>query len=742
MHFMKHRTILIILTIFISLTATAVPARRGAIPLTQPDGTVFTALFRGDESVRIKTTTDGYAIIQDEEGWWCYAEFDEKGHRYCSGWRVGSDVPQEVVSRSKDIPYRRISEMARFKSTLAEGRGPSIKDMVERPVTRNSDPVVKHGIVILAEFKDVSFKHSREDFEALLTREGYSEHGAIGSAKEYFDAQFGGRIEFRFDVSEIVRLSGSRADYGENDESGQDKAPALMIMEACRLADGTVDFSLYDDDSDGQIDNVFVFFAGEDEAEGADEECIWSHAWYIYNGAGYNMSLDGKMLNRYACTSELTRLTVADGTTTTMAGIGTFCHEYSHTFGLPDFYDTDYDESGGEAAGLWNRTSLMDSGNQNGRGHVPPYFNAIERELLGLCTPEVIDRDGTYILEPVHLNGKTYRIDTDHPDEYFLLECRSADRWDSKVGGSGMLVYHIDRSDRDSGYSEYYGSEITAIRRWSNANEVNCRPDHQCADLLEADGRQDGFSPEESDQHRISASNINGVYFPYTDITSITPESNPGLTYWSGGKSKASITNIRWENGNIAFSIIGFSESSTPPEVKNIAHEAFSDAAIVRFESSRLFDGNAVVSWGRTGKETQSMTVQAYEPGKFAAVIKGLEPGNKTYTVTMAFEIEGIVGKSESASFMTKKAPAVSWPYIYMTNVTKTPDGRITKGTEIPLILSNASEAASIKWTFDDMPVGDGGNGYLTVTESGTLKAQIIFEDGSETVVIKEIITE
>ena len=742
MHFMTHKTILAILTIFISLTATAIPARRGLIPLTQPDGTTFTAVFRGDESVRIKTTVDGCAIIQDEKGWWCYAEFDDMGRRFSSGWKVGHEAPEEIMTNSREIPYRRISGMARYRSTYADGRTQAMKKMLESPATRSEDPIVKHGIVILAEYKDVRFTHSRSDFEALLTQDGYSAHGAIGSAKEYFDAQFGGKIEFRFDVSEIVTLSGSRADYGENDESGQDKAAAMMIMEACRLADATVDFSLYDDDEDGQIDNVFVFFAGEDEAEGADEECIWSHAWYIYNGAGYNMNLDGKKLNRYACTSELTKLTVADGTTTTMAGIGTFCHEYSHTFGLPDFYDTDYDESGGEAAGLWNWTSLMDSGNQNGRGHVPPYFNAIERELLGLCTPEVIDSDGTYILEPVHLNGKVYRIDTDHPDEYFLLECRSADKWDSKAGGSGMLVYHIDRSDRNSGYSENYGSDITAIRRWNNANEVNCRPDHQCADLLEADGRQDGFTPEESSQHRISASNINGVYFPYTDITSITPESKTGLTYWSGAKSKASITNIRWENGNIVFSIIGFSESSTPPEVRNVTHEAFPDAAIVRFESNRMFEGNAVVSWGRTGKEMQSMTVQSYEPGKFAAVIKGLESGNKTYTVTVAFEIDGIVGKSESTSFMTKKAPAVSWPYIYMNNVSKAPDGKIVKGTEIPLLLSNSSKAASITWTFNGKPAESDGCGYFTVTESGTLKAQMICEDGSETVIIKEIITE
>ena len=739
MHFMTHKTILILLAIFISLTATAIPARKGLIPLTQPDGTTFNAVFRGDESVRIKTTTDGRAIIQDEEGWWCYAEFDETGRRWSSGWRVGGKAPQEILSRSMEIPYRKVAQLARFRNMHEDGRLASIPG---KAVTRNGETAIKHGIVILAQFKDVSFKHSRSDFEALLTQEGYSEHGAIGSAKEYFDAQFGGKAEFIFDVSDVVTLPGARKDYGANDESGQDTSPEMMIMEACRLADADIDFSIYDDDSDGEIDNVFVFFAGEDEAEGAAEECIWSHAWYIYNGAGYNMSLDGKRLNRYACTSELTRLTVADGKTTTMAGIGTFCHEFSHTLGLPDLYDTDYEESGGEAAALWQWTALMHGGNHNGRGQVPPYFNAIEREILGLCSPEVIDSDGTYTLEPVHIGGKAYRIDTDHPDEYFLLECRSGERWDSKVGGSGMLIYHIDKSDRNSGYSDYYGYDITALRRWTVANEVNCRPDHQCADLLEADGRQDSFSAEESELFRSSLSSINGIFFPYSGTDSITPDGKPGLTYWSGEKSKATITNIRWENGKVTFSVIGFSEFTTPPEVKSISHEAFPDAAIINFESDKAFDGNAVVSWGRTGKEMESMTVRSYEPGKFAAVLEGLEPGNKTYTVTVAFEIGGVLGKSESTSFMTKKNPAVDWPFIFMNNVGKTESGRIAKGARLPLRLGNASDAASISWTFNGSPVTAGGDGYFKVSENGTLKAEIIFPDGAETVIIKEIVTE
>lgn len=48
------------------------------------------------------------------------------------------------------------------------------------------------------------------------------------------------------------------------------------------------------------------------------------------------------------------------------AGIGTFCHEYSYTLGLPDFYNTkDADDF---TMDTW---SVMDYGMYNGDGYVP-----------------------------------------------------------------------------------------------------------------------------------------------------------------------------------------------------------------------------------------------------------------------------------------------------------------------------------------------------------------------------------
>lgn len=733
---MKHKTILTFLTIFLSLAASAIPARKGIIPLTQPDGSTFDAVFRGDEFIRIKTTPEGHAIIQDNDGWWSYAYFNNDGQRFSSGCHVGSPVSSGILAQSRMIPYGKLHEKAAIRKRAMEG----FKGTLDIPgqlkaATRNGEILTKHGIIILAQFRDVHFRYTKEDFYALLTENGYSAGKSIGSAKDYFDAQFKGRTIFDFQVSDIVTLNGNMASYGGNNSDGEDKNPAQMVVDACRLADDQIDFSQYDDDNDGFIDNVFVFFAGNDEAEGGGEDCIWSHSWAVYSGAGYNVTLDGRTLNRYACTSELSKM--GNGATDSLAGIGTFCHEYSHTFGLPDFYDTDYEESGGEAAGLWYRTSLMGGGNQNMNGYVPPYYNAIEREILGLCTPVKITEDGTYLLEPVHLNGQAYRIDTDNEEEYYLIECRSGEKWDQGTGGSGMLIYHIDRSSREAGWSDSYSKELTAYDRWARYNEVNCRPDHQCADLLEADGRQDAFSESEIEIHRNLAQNINGVYFPYTEVTSASPDR---FGFWSGEAGEFSLTNIKKTEKGVTFSVIGFSEDSAPPVPVSITAEAFPDAAIVLFESDMAFEGEAIVEWGRTGQSMEEMRIHSYEPGKFAAVLEGLQPGNKTYTVTVAFVKNDIIGESRSASFMTKKAPAVSWPYIYMNQSLKNSDGSFAAGTRIPLRVYNAGNAAEIIWTFDGMPAKGLESGYFKIEESGTLKAEILWEDGGRTVIEKNII--
>lgn len=714
---------------FMAIAAVGSPARRGPMNLMQPDGTSFTAVFQGDEFIRIKATAEGHAIIQDEDGWWCYAIYCDDGSKISSGWRVGSDAPYAVLAESMNIPYATLSPPAGSRRATGHSLGSDmqpIRSLMSSSPTKSS--AIKHGIVILAEFQDIRFLHTKEDFEALLTQDGYDLNGATGSAKEYFDTQFSGLVEFDFEVSDIVTVGGKREYYGANNDSGDDIRPYELIIEACRLADETVDFSLYDDDNDGVVDNVFVFFAGEDEAEGGDENCIWSHAWYIRSGAGRTLQLDGKLIDRYACTSEMTRIYNEAGKLqeTRLSGIGTFCHEYCHTFGLPDMYDTNYDSDNGWAAGLWNSTSIMDSGNQNNNGNTPPNFNAIEREILGFADLKVIEGDGAYSMEPIDRHGVCFRMETDKEDEYYLFECRNTDnRWDAYIGGSGMLVYHIDRKE-------------DVASRWTIGNTVNADASHQCADLVEADGRADCFI---STQDYLSRKdNIKGIFFPYNEVNSIGTSGRPGLTFWSGEEGVMSITGIRWnEDGGIDFNVIGESEKTTPPSVRNnITHDVFCDGAIITFESSREYDGEATFSYGLTGQDTTTLKVLPYESGKYSVMLDGLSPA-KTYTVTISFIIDGIEGKSGSVSFMTKKSPVVSWPYMHFGHLNRNSDGTFPSGSRIPLKLINAQDAAQVKWTFDDKEILPEPDHYYTLEDSGILKALITWEDGTEEIISKEI---
>ncbi len=743
---MKHKILLTIFAVLFSFSAIASPARRGIVYLEQPDGSMFGARMRGDEFMKIVTTLEGNSVIQDEDGWWCYAHYDGEGVKISSGHHVGAEVPAQVRSMSLEIPYRKLAANAQRKRAEVMNQGMPLTRRMARARNVNTEggeaeTVTKHGLIILAQFRDVPFNHTRDEFTDMLTKQGYNANGATGSAKEYFDAQFNGAFEFSFDVSPVVTLSNNRAYYGKNDRDGSDTAPAEMIVEACSLADNEIDFSLYDDDGDGEVDNVFVFFSGGDEAEGAGEDCIWSHAWYVFSGAGEDLFLDGKRIDRYACTAELSRRYESSSRYSEfLAGIGTFCHEYFHTFGIPDMYDTDYEESGGTAAGVWSSTSLMDAGNQNNNGNTPPNLNAIERELLGITPPVLIEANGGYTLEPISLNGKYYRLNTDYENEYYLFECRSEEGWDRYCGGSGMLVYHIDKSDRSSGSSDSYGISIKAVDRWDLYNEVNCRPDHQCADLIEADGRTDRFPALNSDDYYLSLENIRSVFFPNSDTNSLLPDSRPGLSFWSGAVGEISITNIRRSGDDISFNAIGFAGGELPPEVASVKGEAFTDAAIILFESDREYEGEATVEWGRTGEDTDTLRVAPYSPGMYSVTLEGLQPDNKTYTVKIYFELDGLVGEEEYMSFMTKKSPAVKWPYIYMGSVVKNPDKTLATGTKLPLRVYNASDAAEIRWEFNGETVTVGADGYFTVERDGTLKAHVTWDDGSEEIIMKEII--
>ena len=719
------------------------PARRGTVKFVQPDGSTFDGYVRGDEFCHFKTTLSGQVIAQDGEGWWCYASTASDGTVEISGTRVNSAAPSVLsldgasagqfpgTSARRAVFDRRLEErrisMRRF---LGTGDGTATKAAAL--------PKQKHGIVILAEFSDEPFTYKRSNFVNMLTQDGYSYGGATGSALDYFNAQFGGSVEFSFDVSEIVTLPREKAYYGGNDKSGADKNPEQMVIDACKgAAELGVDFSKYDDDNDGYVDNVFIFFSGGDEADGAGDDCIWSHAYYIESGtAKKTLRLNGKRIDSYACTAELTPEIVeyGGGYAATgkyvLAGIGTFCHEYSHTFGLPDLYDTDYEGSGGQAEALWYSIGLMDGGNANNGGNTPPNYNAIDREFLGIGQ-ELSLSEGTATLEPVNRAGQYFRVDTDTEGEYFLIECRSENEtWDGWIGGSGMLIYHIDKSASRAGMSESYGMVLTAAERYEY-NEVNCRPDRQCADLIEADPavvkqayRQGEFSPTDAQTRK--------VFFPCGSYNTIGPSS--GLTAWDGNSCGVQIYGIRANaDGSVSFS------TGLPKEMSaSVEKSVFQDVAILDIWTANV-EGDITVKYGVSGKTLSSeVSVQTAGQDRYMVKLTGLTP-KTAYKAEIYASAEGSQVKIGSVSFTTKTADGI-YPAISVAAAGRNEDGSFSKGTELPLVVNNAADAKDTEWLIDGKKIEKGKDIFLTVEKTGVLKAVLTYSDGRQRCIYKKIV--
>ena len=701
---MRRVSCLVLLLSLLGQVLQAIPARKATAVLSQPDGSRFTILIRGDEWSRIVTTEDGCAITRDADGWWCYAEFDSEGRKQPTATRVGSEASGTTLARSRAIPYAKMRERASRRRAELRAAAPVRRFSA---ATRGGDGLREHRIlVILAQFQDISFTYTRDNFVDMLTKDGYSYNGGTGSAQQYFNDQLENHARVTIDVSSIVTLSQPVAYYGKNNADGEDEKAAELVGEACRLAhddaSNPIDFSKYDLDSDGTVDNVFVFVAGSDEADVADENLIWSHSWSL-KAAGINLHLDGKAVDDYAISTELMEVLSARGYKNVLCGIGTFCHESGHILGLPDYYDTDYEDSGGTAETMWRYTALMDGGNMNNNGNTPPNFNAVSLDELGLGTCETITQ-GSYTLKPISKEKRYLKIEGDYPGEYYLLECRDNSGWDAYIKGKGLCIYHIDKSNRPSGISTGQSKVLTAYNRWYTYNEVNCRPDHQCADMIETSA---------------SASSARQAFFPYGNVRSFTPSSTPAMTWWSGKTPEVGIHGITLaKDGSVSFTVGG--------EMAVTELTVFQDAAIVAWE------GTGVKCKVMLGDE-QVAEVSPYESGKFAYVLQGLSPYTD-YTLTIAGD-----GASTTRSFKTKSFYEGSNPFIYVNGAERDDSGRFISGTKLPLRVYNAPDAVSVDWTLDGRQVRIESDGYFRVTRSGVLRAEVNRADGSRDIIIKEI---
>lgn len=498
---MKIKGLLTTMALFLVATAAqAVPAKPGAKKtIRQADGTVVELTLRGDEHFAFYTDASGAAFKL------------QPGDKL-----VPMSAEQVSETWTKARQARKIDHRARTR-----GIG-------DRPTATTG----KHrGLVILMQFKDQKFvtPEPQQTFDRFFNEVGYNENGMTGSVKDYFLAQSYNQLDIDFDVVGPYTAADSMAYYGSHaiidDREENDAHPAEFIAQAVDSAADEVDYSNYDWDGDGIVDQVFVIFAGYAEAQGASPETIWPHEWtletlpkeYIYNGV---------RITTYGCAAELK----GDGVTNTdiMDGIGTACHEFSHCLGLPDMYDTENSVNYG--MGYWD---VMDAGSYLDDSCTPAGYTSYERWFCGWLEPTELKGDMTQIagMKPLAESPECYVLYNEgNKNEYYLLENRQNAGFDAALFGHGLLVLHVDY-DRDT---------------WEN-NMINVDPEHQRLTIIPADGEYGLYSYKSlagdpypgitentalanysTPASTVFNANSDGKYFMNKSIDSIT-ESEDGL---------------------------------------------------------------------------------------------------------------------------------------------------------------------------------------------------------------------
>lgn len=529
--------------------------------------------------------------------------------------------------------------------------------------------------VIPAAFSDLNF--SQPDplawLDDLFNSYLLNNDEGTGGVGSYLQDNLGGAFQFKFTVLDQVTLPEKAVYYGGNKSSGDSHINDLFLHACAAEVAAGVDFSRFDSDSDNEIDMVFVIFPGNNEAESDNPQDIWPMNDDLGRLKKY---YSGKRLGKVACYSEFSGRDRSHS-----AGIGTICHEILHSIGLPDLYDVN-GEAEGACNPLFGSISIMDKGNLNNYGNTPPWLGAVERELLGLLYTEEVEPGRHYYLPSIETSNMALKVSTSNPGEYFLIEYRSGAKWDAHIGGSGLLVYHIDKSFNTAG-------SMTAAERW-RVNAINCCAAHPCAELVNITRTDD----------------VAAVFYPGSSgTTSIISNENDALWQWNGDGAGYGIKGLgSTYSGAAEFDIVPDIYWMLPQVLECNVFANQRDARI-EWEADRQSSASWLIRWG----SARSILMETAYPEGREYTFSNLAAG-ETYQCDIVATDGDIEGKRYHIEFTTIP-DLTSYPLIAI------PGNPMSTGDVLRLNIINIyAQPLQQTWYFDGQPC-EGPS--VTLTERG-----------------------
>lgn len=532
---------LIVCLMLCSLTTWAAKAESIPVQVRQADGSVITVILRGDEHINWYTTLDGVLLVQGADNSYYIGKVEKSGNLIAT-----QQLAHEALTRSQAernlIAKQDKEKFFAYVNKVAEESENAYNNS---PLTRG--PIVDTGyggvpyfphtgspkaLVILAEFQDTTFtiQDTKKVFTNYLMNEGhfsdtrYGQNQNYKGVRGYFKDCSYGKFTPEFNVVGPVKLPREQTYYGE----GDDNIEALM-EDACSAIDNIVNFADYDANNDGMVDLVYVIYAGHSANYGGNKVTdIWPKSGTVNTTNTY----DGKSIHRYGVSNELAGDENKTKGKEKINGIGLFCHEFSHTLGLPDIYALNKEAKNQNDQGMefWD---LMDGGTEVRGGRVPTSYLAWEREVMGwMKIDELKDSCNIKNLKSIDNGGKAYKIvNPNDSNEYIVLQSIQKgpwyQGWRDGTYGKGLLAYRIS-----------YPSNKVNVFDFPNNMKGKPRVIPIPADgkILAADSAKGSIT--------TYTQQLNGDLYPYNRIDYIS-----GFKMFNGSILEKSIVNIKENDG-------------------------------------------------------------------------------------------------------------------------------------------------------------------------------------------------
>ena len=511
----------------VCLQTYAVPANPKPVTITQPNGDELTLIMKGDEYIHWAETLDGYTLLSNSDFIFCYAQLNDSGNLEPSQF-----IATEISNRPHEVSlWLQNIDKKLFYSDEQVYQYMQIREMYEKEYEREQfeyrgNRETRKLLVIFMEFPEKPAKKSKEEFMLLFNQINYFENGFRGSVKDFFLESSYNKLEINATVVGPYLTKKESAYYAYEPSSNYNPNYPEFAREAINAAyeDG-VDFSEFAT-SGNQIESVYAIYSGYDKSTGGCNTCIWAHAQrsFYYNYKGF-------VFKSYAASSELEGYAGS-----TISTIGTFCHEFGHSLGAPDYYDTDYEKGGKyDGTGYWD---LQASGSHNDGGKIPATPNPRSKittykwaTAIELNTPQKCTIPVSRIYDNAY-----FKITTTDPNQYFLIENKKQEGFDSSIPGKNLLIYKC---------TENYDSGPQNTTSWQRFYPVSANAP---VAVPEAGTNK---------QSQYGSINSSTCTWPQTSKKDFTNSSIPGMVTWDGNGVNKPITNMVVHDDFITFDFMG-----------------------------------------------------------------------------------------------------------------------------------------------------------------------------------------